>query len=276
MSNTDSDRFGFGENWKKFLPSINQNAIDIAKSSLQEIFGVDDLYGRSFLDIGCGSGLSSLAAIQLGARVRSFDYDENSVFCALALREKYNISPDQWKIERGDVLDAEYLKSLGRYDCVYSWGVLHHTGDMWKALGNVKLNVAPGGKISIAIYNDQGGQSRRWLLIKKIYNALPIMLKPVYLIAIVAPMEVKSILIHLVRGKLRAYCDYIANYSSRRGMNWWRDKVDWVGGYPFEFARPEEIFNFYRNAGYQLVYMTTCAGGHGCNEFVFSLSNSRY
>jgi 2-polyprenyl-6-hydroxyphenyl methylase/3-demethylubiquinone-9 3-methyltransferase len=52
-------------------------------------------------------------------------------------------------------------------------------------------------------------------------------------------------------------------------MSPWRDVVDWVGGYPFEVAKPEAIFKFYQRRGFTMVDLNTCGGGHGCNEFVF-------
>ena len=64
-------------------------------------------------------------------------------------------------------------------------------------------------------------------------------------------------------------------YSSKRGMSPWRDVVDWVGGYLFKVAKPEDIFNFYRDRGFHLDALVTGGGGHhGCNEFVFSKSLS--
>ncbi|WP_417815452.1 class I SAM-dependent methyltransferase [Thalassospira alkalitolerans] len=274
MEDDDNLRFGFGRNWEKFLENITDRSVCSAKESLIELFGVSEFSGKTFLDIGCGSGLSSLSAVQLGASVYSFDYDEASVQCALYLREKYKISHDVWRIEKGSVLDKEYLISLGQFDFVYSWGVLHHTGGMWDALDNIKCNLRSNAKLCIAIYNDQGGTSKRWTAIKKIYNSLPKFLRTPYVCAIVAPSEFKSITIHFLRGCLGDYVSYVRDYDKNRGMSWWTDKVDWVGGYPFEVAQPEEIFNFYRKDGYTLDFMTTCGGGLGCNQYVFTVAES--
>lgn len=50
------------------------------------------------------------------------------------------------------------------------------------------------------------------------------------------------------------------------------DLIDWVGGWPFEVAKPEQVFDFYRERGYTLEGLTTAGGGLGCNEYVFRRS----
>jgi 2-polyprenyl-3-methyl-5-hydroxy-6-metoxy-1,4-benzoquinol methylase len=266
----DRQRFEFGENWKRFLTLLNEERIEQAVTSLKTMLTVDDLDGKSFLDIGSGSGLFSLAAKRLGARVVSFDYDPQSVACTRELKARYFKDDKDWVIQAGSVLDRAYLKSLGQFDVVYSWGVLHHTGDLWTALGNVSANIAPKGKLFIAVYNDQGGASRRWHTVKKIYNRLPSYLKSGFAFLVYLPLELRSFLIHLVRGEPQVYFSYISNYSreSSRGMSWWHDKIDWIGGYPFEVAKPEQIFDFYKKRGYSLTALKTY-NGLACNEFVF-------
>src|SRR5579863_6772909 len=145
-------RFAFGENWQRFLGILDADRIGRAEESLRGMLQISDLAGQSFLDIGCGSGLFSLAARRMGARVYSFDYDPQSVACARELRQRYFPQDSDWNINEGSALDAAYLSGLGRFDVVYSWGVLHHTGAMWSALDNAARLVAPRGKLFIAIY----------------------------------------------------------------------------------------------------------------------------
>ena len=264
-------RFEFGKNWLRFLNTLNAERIGLARHSLQSMLGMDSLAGMSFIDVGSGSGLFSLAARQLGARVRSFDYDPNSVSCTRILYERFCTNDPDWIIEEGSVLDADYMQTLGTYDIVYSWGVLHHTGDLWKALANVGELVADNGLLFIAIYNDQGGWSRRWRKLKLIYNKLPAGLRMPYLLLVMGIREFRSLLGSIISLHPLHYIQYWTRYANQsgRGMSRWRDMVDWMGGYPFEVAKPEEIFRFYRELGFQLVELMTCGGGLGCNQYVF-------
>jgi 2-polyprenyl-3-methyl-5-hydroxy-6-metoxy-1,4-benzoquinol methylase len=263
-------RFEFGKNWSSYLATLDDEQIAEAARSLSSMLGQDSLHGLTFIDVGCGSGLFSLAAARLGAdRVHSFDFDPDSVGCARALRERFEFASDRWAIEEGSALDAEYLESLGTFDIVYSWGVLHHTGHMERALDNVSRLVAPQGALYISIYNDQGLQSRIWRMIKRIYNHLPASLRMPYVAAVIAPSELLSLWKSTVRLRPMAYVRSWTQYKRQRGMSRAHDLVDWVGGYPFEVASPERIFTFYRDRGFQLSELTTCGGGLGCNQFLF-------
>jgi SAM-dependent methyltransferase len=263
------DRFEFGENWTQFLKVLDDERISQARLSLQKMLGVDDLQGRTFLDVGSGSGLFSLVARQLGATVHSFDYDPKSVACARELKRRYFNNDPGWRIEEGSVFDSTYLSGLGQHDIVYSWGVLHHTGHMNDALRNVAPLVKPQGLLFIAIYNDQGITSHRWTKVKKIFcSGLP------------GRMLIRSIFYpYFALGRLRGdirqgrnpFTSY-ALYKQSRGMSVLHDWEDWLGGYPFEVAKPEEIFERYRSQGFTLEKLKTCGGGLGCNEFVFRRS----
>ncbi|MDE2261547.1 MAG: class I SAM-dependent methyltransferase [Gammaproteobacteria bacterium] len=262
------NRFAFGDNWHRYLKIVDDKRIERAVESLQAMLEVKDLQGKSFLDIGSGSGIFSLAARRLGARVFSFDYDPRAAACTQELKRRYFEHDREWQVQTGSALDREFLGRLGRFDIVYSWGVLHHTGDLWGALANVDRNVAEGGKLFISLANDQGEASRRWTTVKMLYNRMPSHLKGSFAVLVYLPLELRKFVGSLAKGRPQAYFSSIWNYGVNRGMSWWRDNIDWIGGYPFQVSKPEEILDFYRARGYTLLKMTTCGRGHGCNEYV--------
>jgi 2-polyprenyl-6-hydroxyphenyl methylase/3-demethylubiquinone-9 3-methyltransferase len=261
-------RFKFGANWAKFLECLSAERIQLAEHSLAAMLACNGLSGKRFLDVGSGSGLFSLAARRLGATVYSFDYDETSVACTAELKRRFFDNDQHWLVAQGSALDADYLAQLGQWDVVYSWGVLHHTGAMWQALENVIPLVAPEGQLYIAIYNHQQVMSRIWLAVKRTYNRLPSYLRWMVIVPAMVRLWGPRTIYDLLRGRPFHTWRHYAEHSLR-GMSAWRDVVDWVGGYPFETAKPEEIFDFYRQRGFELERLKTCGGGLGCNEYVF-------
>lgn len=261
-------RFEFGRNWAGFLSVLSQERILEAEKSLQQMLGVKDLKGLRFLDIGSGSGLFSLAARRMGAEVFSFDYDPHSVKCTQNLKDKFFPDDKNWTVERGSVLDVPYVKNLGQFDVVYSWGVLHHTGQMWKALEIATMPLKLKGKLFIALYNDQGWLSRFWWIVKSIYNTGSIgrMLVCAFFIPVfIVRASVKSVL----KGQ-----NEFTQYKKSRGMSIYYDWFDWLGGLPFEVASVDATKNFYESRGFSLqkVIRTTSWGN---NQFVFQKDSAR-
>jgi 2-polyprenyl-6-hydroxyphenyl methylase/3-demethylubiquinone-9 3-methyltransferase len=258
-------RFKFGKNWSRFLKVLNEHRIHEAEKSLQTMLAIGRLEGKSFLDIGSGSGLFSLAAKRLGAQVYSFDYDPQSVACTQELKRLFYPRDDLWTIRQGSVLDLEFMKSLRKFDIVYSWGVLHHTGNLWLALANAAVPVAEKGLLFVAIYNDQGFRSRIWKRIKKLYVSSR--LGRIFVLSAFLPAFFIEGLFHdISRGKNPVH--RYREYQQQRGMSVLYDWIDWLGGYPFEVATPDRIVDFYCQKSLALKKFVP-ARGLGNNQFIF-------
>lgn len=267
---TPEIRYGFGANWQSFLDhALNEARIANAVGSLRSLLGRRDLLGRTFLDVGCGSGLFSLAAVLMQSpRVVSFDFDPDSVAAARALRDRHGIPAALWEIARGSVLDQEFMASLDGADVVYAWGSLHHTGQMWRAIDAAIAKVRPDGLFAISIYNHvrrQGDRSEMWWHIKKFYNQSPPAVRRLMETAYVGHHVITRLV--TLRNPFPTMND--ASGTGRRGMDFMHDVRDWLGGFPYEFASAGAVFQYVRDKhGCVLEHLAT-PEGNACNEFVF-------
>lgn len=259
----ETPTFEFGRNWQAFLAKCySPERLEVSKHCLAAFLNPIDLRGKTFIDVGCGSGLSSLAAYDLGVQeILSFDLDPHSVDATLSLR-KLRDDPANWTVLRGSALDEAFLKSLGQWDIVYSWGVLHHTGQMWNAVRNARTLLKPDGLFFIALYTTSP-LSDYWIRIKKSYNRGGSLRKRL--------MEAHYVWRQLVAPNLAMpwrIARAVNDYKKSRGMDYMTDVRDWLGGWPYEDARIEEVWRFgVRDLGLSLVNLKT---GEACTEYLFA------
>jgi 2-polyprenyl-6-hydroxyphenyl methylase/3-demethylubiquinone-9 3-methyltransferase len=258
--------FAFGENWKAFVETLSEESIAEAVRGLAKLFPADELRGRDFLDIGCGSGLSMLAALRLGAKsVAGIDIDPNSVDAARAVLTRH-AAGQTWHVQVNSVFD--FAPENGQaYDVVHSWGVLHHTGDMWPAVRNAAALVAPKGYLALALYR-KTPLCGFWRVEKKFYTrsgaAVQTAIAAVY-------RGIYKVALHATG---RTPAAYINAYKSARGMSWSHDVHDWLGGYPYESVTPQEVSAVLGELGFDEVRsferpaaVQGLFGSH-CDEFV--------
>lgn len=255
---TEEIKFNFGNNWKDYSNSVlMESNLKEAVDSLDNLVGKDLISNKTFLDIGCGSGLFSIAAVKLGAKtVLGFDLSKESV----------DVSKQNTKRFLGEEADIKFFQrsvfectpdNIGKFDIVYSWGVLHHTGDMWSAILNSMNLVEDKGLLVIAIYN-RHWSSPIWKRIKYIYNISPLFLQKIMIFVFYFIIIVTKFLVTF-KNPLKL----------KRGMKFYYNVIDWVGGYPYEYATQEEIIQFCKNKNFNLIKTVKAGVPTGCNEFVF-------
>ncbi len=254
---TARSAFTFGENWLDFSRLLDERRVREAMTSLTTLLAVPDLSELTFVDVGAGSGLFSIAAVRLGAaRVLALDRDAN---CLKAIEDNARrfLSPlDASRLEcrLADILDPASVP-LDRFDVVYAWGSLHHTGALWDAIGNTAALCSPRGRFVVAVYNETRF-SQHWLTAKRFYHGAP---GPVQML-LVAMVAGPRMLVRALKGRRVA--------STERAMSVWYDAVDWLGGLPYEWAAPSQVERCLDGLGFRLE-RSVLTRRHGCNEFVF-------
>ncbi|MDC1073056.1 class I SAM-dependent methyltransferase [Gammaproteobacteria bacterium] len=256
--------FDFGENWKHYSNAVlTQNHISEAEEAFETLTREIDLKSRNFLDVGFGQGLSAFLAAKKGANVTCLDIN---LKCEEALKstEKFFDSSVKKNINLniGSILDSSIIKKFKNdfprgFDVIHSWGVLHHTGNMNQAFFNCASMLAEDGFLIIAIYN-RHWSSPVWRVLKRIYCNTPVIGKKI-LITFFTPIIFLAKLIVTGKNPLR----------SARGMDFFVDIVDWVGGYPYEYASVVEIEEIGRKNNLQLENVRPSNVPTGCNEFIF-------
>ncbi len=258
-------RFEFGKNWHNYVKrNFSQDKVEISKRHILEFMRRETLRGLTFLDIGCGSGLHSLAALQAGARsVYGFDFDMESIAAARFIKEQAG-SPDNWSVEQGSILDDDFVYRMPQFDLVYAWGVLHHTGDVWLAIRNAAGRVKPGGFLYMALYSADvqiDPPPQFWIDIKQKYVSSGMLYRRFMEIWYIWRFQM-----HRNIFLLPLFLKRMISYRKNRGMNMFTDIRDWLGGWPMEFVRDGDAISFCKDIGLRLENIAT---GQANTEFLF-------
>jgi len=253
-----SPGFDFGANWLAFSAELRPEQLDAARASLLRHLPAERWAGLSVVDVGSGSGLFAVAMASLGARVLAVDVNPKSVE-ATRLNAARFLGSDADRVEArvASILDDAFVReNAARFDVVYSWGVLHHTGAMDRAVANALSLMKPDGFAVIALYN-RHWTSPIWRVIKRVYCALPGPLATAYAACFVPVVAAAKF---AVSGK--------NPWMKERGMSFWRDVVDWIGGYPYEYVGADEFVRRVAAAGFACRVAVPADTPIGCNEFV--------
>lgn len=262
--------FAFGENWASFAQGIDDERIAAAVDGLRRLVEPERVQGSRVLDIGSGSGLHSLAAARLGAAdILALDIDANSVATTRAVLGRYAVGT-RYQIEERSVFDLR-PEQLGTFDIVYSWGVLHHTGDMYEALRRAVALVKPGGLFVFALYR-KTSMCGFWKVEKRLYAQAPRLVQSLVQRLYVAAYRTafwRSV------GPSQKFETFLQGYRNR-GMDWFHDVHDWLGGYPYESISPSEVDALMNESGFALErrFVQETKGraalfGSGCDEYVY-------
>jgi len=247
--------FTFGRNWRAYVEGVTEDDVASACRDLEALAGQGTIAGKEFLDAGCGSGMSSLAALRLGAsRVTGFDADRLCVEATRVLLGRL-AAGGPWTVTQGSLTDAPFLEGLGEADVVYCWGVLPFTGEMWRSTERIASLVRPGGVFCTAIYK-RTWSAPLWRHVKRVCARLP---WPV--------LALFATLLWLPRACVRAI-RLRHPFRDRRGMSTWHDAIDWLGGYPYEYAGADEVTAFLSARGFEPLVVKP-ASGNGCSEYAF-------
>lgn len=262
--------FEFGQNWRSYAANLSGPEIDNATEALRTLLQIENLEGRRFLDIGCGSGIHALAALRLGAmEVLALDIDPDSVDTARRLLAQH--APGHTaEVRVASIFDTQGFERSS-YDVVYSWGVLHHTGRLLEALRRSAEFVQRDGLFVFALYR-KTWCCALWRAEKRWYRDASERSRRLARNAYVSAVRFGMFLVGL------SYDDYVATYPSKnRGMDYLHDIHDWLGGYPYESIAPQEVDTIMRELGFELIRrnvrtdMLAKSGvlGSGCDEYVY-------
>ena len=259
--------FAFGENWASYAEGIRDTQIAWSERCMQSLLGEAWVRGKKVVDVGSGSGLHSAAALRLGAAsLLALDRDPASVATTRAVLRRYAPPGASYDVREADILALDPA-AIGRFDLVYSWGVLHHTGAMNKAIERAAALVEPGGRFAFALYR-KTWLCPLWTLEKRWYSRA----------STAAQDRLRALYIGLYRLRAKVagqdFARFLRDYSQQRGMDFAHDAHDWLGGYPYDSIDAAGVGRLMDRLGFRHIHSNVTPKhiglfGSGCDEYVF-------
>jgi hypothetical protein len=267
----ESRHFAFGKNWNDYSQTINNGMISEATQNLNRLLGNMDLTNVKVLDIGSGSGIHDVAFLRMGCEsLVAFDFDLDSVKTTEKII-KQNYTGSNYQVYRDDILSLKYIP-IAKYGLVYSWGVLHHTGNLEEAIRNSCGLVDVGGYFAVAVYR-KTRLCNFWRIEKRFYSQAPRWIQLLFEALYVSVFAIKFTMID----RRSNFFQYVSRYEQSRGMKWIYDVRDWLGGYPYESISAQDLIDKFSELGFTLeIEFSSDPGlgllGSGCDEFLFRKS----
>jgi ubiquinone/menaquinone biosynthesis C-methylase UbiE len=115
---------------------------------MHDSFRFHDWAGKKVLEVGCGSGIDSMEFARHGAIVTATDITDNAIALTKKLTKETGYKVD---VVQTPAFDLPFPDDC--FDCVYSYGVLHHIPEVEKKIDEISRVLRKDGMLLAMLYN---------------------------------------------------------------------------------------------------------------------------
>jgi len=161
----------FGKLWIERFNKKKLDSLPVLKELLKRSgFDLTFFKNKKILDMGCGSGRFTIAFAKLGAKLSvGVDLGDEGLKLGKLLAKKSKIK--NVKFYKSSVLKLPFKDNS--FDFVFCKGVLHHTGNTYKGLSELKRILKKGSKAFIYLYGSGGIFWKTRKLMRKVFKKIP-------------------------------------------------------------------------------------------------------